>query len=316
MADKKIIAVMGATGAQGGGLVRAVLNDPQSEFAVRAITRDVNSDKAQALSHQGAEVVHGDLDRPESIREAFRGAYGAYCVTFYWAHMSPEKELAHGQTMARAAQEENLRHVIWSTLEDTREIIPPEDDRMPTLMGKYKVPHYDAKGEADRFFIEYGVPTTFLRTSFYWDNMIYFGLGPKKLPDGKYAVMLPMDNKRLPGMASEDIGLCAYGIFRRGPEFIGKTVGVAGGFLTGREMAAALSKALGREILFKDITPEEYRSFDAPGSEDMGNMFQFKRDFEKQYVAGRDLELSRELNPSLQSFDEWLERNKSRIPLE
>ena len=84
MADKKIIAVMGATGAQGGGLVRAILDDPAGGFAARAITRDVNSEKAKALARAGAEVVAADVDDAASLKRAFAGAYGAYCVTFFW----------------------------------------------------------------------------------------------------------------------------------------------------------------------------------------------------------------------------------------
>ena len=93
MAEKKIIAVVGATGAQGGGVVRAILSDAGGGFAVRALTRDVSSAKATELARMGAEVVAGDVDDPESLKRAFAGAYGAFCVTFFWAHFSPEKEL-------------------------------------------------------------------------------------------------------------------------------------------------------------------------------------------------------------------------------
>jgi uncharacterized protein YbjT (DUF2867 family) len=77
---------------------------------------------------------------------------------------------------------------------------------MPTLMGKYKVPHFDAKGEANQVFTDLSVPTTFLLTSFYWENLIYFGMGPKKGSDGKLAITFPMGDKKLPGIAAEDIG--------------------------------------------------------------------------------------------------------------
>jgi uncharacterized protein YbjT (DUF2867 family) len=185
MPEKKTIAVVGATGAQGGGLVRAILADPGGGFAARALTRNVNSDQAKALAKLGAEVVAADIDDPESLDRAFRGAYGAYCVTFFWAHFSPEKELAEATSMAKAAKRAGLQHVIWSTLEDTRQWVPLDDPRMPTLMGKYKVPHFDAKGEANHVFTELGVPTTFLLTSFYWENLINFGMAPQKGPDGK-----------------------------------------------------------------------------------------------------------------------------------
>ncbi|HXI04054.1 MAG TPA: NmrA/HSCARG family protein [Candidatus Saccharimonadales bacterium] len=316
MQEKKTIAVMGATGAQGGGLVRAILEDGTGEFAARAVTRDASSDKAKELQRLGAEVRAADLDDPESVRKAFEGAYGAYCVTFYWAHFSPEKELAHAKTMAQAAKAAGLKHVIWSTLEDTRKRVPLSDDRMPTLMEKYKVPHFDAKGEADRFFTEAGVPVTFLLTSFYWDNLVYFGMGPKKGPDGVLAFTIPMGEGKLPGMAAEDIGRCAFGIFKRGPEFIGKTVGIAGEHLTGSEMAAALSRALGREVRYNAVSPDTYRGFGFPGADDLGNMFQFKRDFQEAFCSPRNVAFARELNPKLQSFAAWLERNASRIPIE
>jgi hypothetical protein len=103
MAEKKIVAVVGATGAQGGGLARAILSDAKSEFGVRALTREVNSEKAQALAKLGAEVVAADVDDVESLKMAFAGAYGAYCVTFFWAHFSPERETASAANLAMAA---------------------------------------------------------------------------------------------------------------------------------------------------------------------------------------------------------------------
>ncbi|MEP6919371.1 MAG: NmrA/HSCARG family protein [Acidobacteriota bacterium] len=316
MAEKKMIAVLGATGAQGGGLVRAILNDPQGGFAVRAVTRDVTSPKARELADLGADVVAADVDDEGSLEKAFDGVHGAFCVTFFWAHFSPEKELAEAKGMAAAAKAAGVAHVIWSTLEDTRTFVPLEDNRMPTLMGKYKVPHFDAKGEAEHFFTDAGVPTTFLLTSFYWDNFIYFGSGPKKGPDGVLALTMPMGKGRLSGIAAEDIGRCAYGIFKRGDEYIGKKVGIAGGHLTGDEMAAGLTRALGKQVRYNDVAPEVYRSFGFPGADDLGNMFQFKRDFNDYFTGARSLETSRALNPSLQSFDAWLTANASKIPLE
>jgi uncharacterized protein YbjT (DUF2867 family) len=313
MAERKIIAVCGATGAQGGGLVRAILRDSKGGFAVRAITRDVNSDKAQELGRLGAEVVAADIDDPASIQKAFNGAYGAYCVTFFWAHFSPEKEMAEAQAMANAAKNAGLKHVIWSTLEDTRKWSPLSDNRIPTLHGKYKVPHFDAKGESNHFFIDLGVPTTLLLTSFYWDNFIYFGMGPQKGPDGKLGIGFPMDDKRLPGIAAEDIGKCAYGIFMRGNEFIGKTVGIVGESLTGAQMAAAFSDLLGQEVRYNNIPPEVYRSLGFPGADDLGNMFQFKRDFNEYFCGVREEAFSRSLNPELQDFKTWLLNNKKAI---
>ena len=314
MSDKKRIAVVGGTGAQGGGLVEAILGDAGGEYAVRVLTRNTGSEKARALAARGAEVVAADADDPASLQRAFEGAHGAFCVTFFWAHFSPEKELAHAGAMARAAEAAGVRHVIWSTLEDTRERVPLSDDRMPTLMEKYKVPHFDAKGEANRLFDR--VPTTLLHTSFYWDNLIHFGSGPQKDQDGRLVFVLPMADKKLPGIAAEDIGRCAFGIFQAGDSYVGRSLGIAGEHLTGEQMAASLTKALGQEVAYSYVPPEVYRTLGFPGAEDLGNMFQYKRDFEAEFCGLRDLATSRRLNPSLQTFDRWLAANAKRIPLE
>jgi uncharacterized protein YbjT (DUF2867 family) len=315
VADKKIIAVMGATGGQGGGLVRAIQADAAGPFRARAITRNPGSEKAKAIAKTGAEVVAGDAADVESLKKAFAGAHGVYCVTFFWEHFSPETEMAHAQNMARAAKAAGVSHAIWSTLEDSRLSIPLSDDRMPTLMGKYKVPHFDAKAESNHFFTDEGVPTTFLVTSFYWENFIVFGMGPKQGPDGTLAITLPLGDKKFPQMAVEDIGKCAYGIFKKGPQFVGQTVGVAGDHLSGAEMAAAMTRALGRQVRYNDIPPDVYRKLGFPGAEDLGNMFQFNRDFSDAFCAARSLAVSRSLNPELLTFDQWLARNKERIPL-
>jgi uncharacterized protein YbjT (DUF2867 family) len=315
MSDKRVIAVVGATGAQGGGVARAILADPDGGFAVRAMTRDPNSDKAKELAAIGAEVVAADVDDVASLARAFEGAHGAFCVTFFWAHFSGDTELAHAGNIARAAKQAGIRHAIWSTLEDTRKFISIDDDRMPTLQEKFKVPHFDAKELANAFFTEAGVPTTFLYTAFYWENFIYFGAGPQRGPDGKLALTFPMGTAKLPGIASEDIGKVAYAIFKAGDEYVGKSVHIAGEHLTGSELAAAFSKALGEEVVYNDVDPDAYRGFGFPGADELGNMFQFKRDFESDYVGARDLDRARALNPELKTFDAWLAENKELIPL-
>ena len=316
MPARKIIAVVGATGAQGGGLARAILADASGAFTVRALTRDVHSAKAQELAQHGAEVVAANLDDAASLLPAFAGVYGAFCVTNFWEHFSPERELAQANALAQAAKRGGVQHTIWSTLEDTRRFVPLDDDRMPTLMGKYKVPHFDAKGEADHLFADAGVPTTFLLTSFYWENLIHYGMGPKRGSDGVLALTLPLGDRKLPGIAAEDIGRCAFGLFRKGREHVGQRVGIAGGHPTGAQMATALGRALGQEVRYNAVPPAVYRTFGFPGAEDLGNMFQFKHDFEERYCGTRSLDVSRALNPALQTFDAWLAQNVSRIPLE
>ena len=316
MASKKpVIAVMGATGAQGGGLVRAILQDPERRFVARAITRKPDSEKARALAAQGAEVVAADADDPSSLDRAFAGATGAFCVTNFWEHFSAEREIAQARAMAQAAARADVRHVIWSTLEDTRLRVPLSDGRMPTLHGKYKVPHFDGKGESDALFAEAKVPHTLLVTSFYWDNFIFFGAGPKKDASGQLALVLPLGNMKLPGIAAEDIGPCAFGVFNRGQEMIGRTVGIAGEHLGGSEMAEELSTALGQPVRYEAVSFDAYRKLGFPGADDLGNMFQYKHDFEREFRGARPVEETRKLYPGLHTFRQWLAKYAKQIPL-
>lgn len=315
MSSKKIIAVVGATGAQGGGLARAILADAGGEYRVRALTRHVEADKAKALAAAGAEVVGADLDDEASLRRAFEGVHGAFMVTNFWEHFSPEREKTQAGNMARAAKACGVQHAIWSTLEDSRRFVPLGDPRMPTLMERYKVPHFDAKAEAEAHFHDAGVPTTFLLTSFYWENLIHFGMGPKPGPDGTLLWALPLSTAKFPGIAVEDIGRCAYGVFKRGDALVGQHVGIAGDRLTGEEMAAAMGRALGRPVRYHAVTPAEYRGFGFPGADDLGNMFQFNTEFAVEFCRPRDPAAARLLNPALQSFSQWLEAHKARIPL-
>jgi uncharacterized protein YbjT (DUF2867 family) len=248
------------------------------------------------------------------VQRAMDGAWGAFCVTNFWEYFSPDKELAQAGAMADAAAKAGVQHVIWSTLEDTRTFFAADGKRMPVLMGKYNVPHFDAKGEANALFTS-KVPTTLLYTSFYWDNLIHFGMGPKKGPDGVLAFTLPMADKRLSGIVAEDIGKCACGIFREGAVHVGKAVGIAGEHLTGAQMAAELTQVLGQAVRYNAVTPEQYRGFRFPGAEDLGNMFQFYAEFETAFMKVRPVELARRLNPELQTFAAFLARNKDRIPL-
>ena len=315
MPDKKIIAVIGATGAQGGGLVRAIHADRNGPYAARAITRKVDSDKARELAKLGVEVVAGDADDPASLERAFAGAYGAYCVTNFWEHFSAEREGVQVTAMARASRKCGLKHVVWSTLEDTRKWVPLDDKRLPTLQGKYKVPHFDGKGAVDHVFAEEAAPTSYLLAAFYWENFIYFGMGPRKGADGELTLALPLGGAKLPGISAADIGKCAYGIFRQGTGAVGKRFGVAGDVLSGPEMAEKMGRALGRKIAYSDIPFDVYRGLGFPGAEDLGNMFQFQAIRGEEFLRTRDPVLSRQLNPELLSFDAWLAANASRVPI-
>ena len=313
MPERNVIAVIGATGAQGGGLVRAILADAGGPFRARAVTRHPESEKARALAALGVEVVAGDADNQQSLERAFSGAYGAFCVTNFWEHLSAEREGRQALAMARATRAASLRHVIWSTLEDTRKWVPLGDNRLPTLQSRFKVPHFDGKGQVDREFADEAAPTSFLAAAFYWDNFIGFGMGPRTGPDGTLVFALPLGGARLPGIAAEDVGRCAYGIFRRGLAAAGQRFGVAGESLTGDQLAAKMGRALGRKVVFTDVPFDVYRGLGFPGAEDLANMFQFQAILGDEFLRLRDPNLSRALNPALLDFDGWLAANASRL---
>ncbi|MDX2644276.1 NmrA/HSCARG family protein [Streptomyces sp. PA03-1a] len=312
MTQKKIIAVLGATGAQGGGLARAILAEPDGPFAVRAITRDADSDKARALAGRGAEVVEADLGDEGSLRRAFDGAHGAYVVTNYWEGMSAETELAQAGNAARAAKDAGLRHVVWSTLEDTRAHFPVAEARVPLLDGAYTVPHFDAKAEADRFFIDLGVPTTLLRTTFYWEAFLQ-GFAPRRDDSGDLVLSLPMGGSALAGIAAEDIGRVALAIFGRGEEFVGRTVGIAGEHLTGEELASAFAELYGEPVVYRPLTHDQFRELGIPAAAEIGNMFQYYTEAAGAFTGARDLGLVRDLHPGVQTFREWLTAHKDAL---
>jgi uncharacterized protein YbjT (DUF2867 family) len=308
-----LLTIFGATGAQGGGLARAILARNKPDHRVRAVTRKPDSDAARELAQLGAEVVPADLDDAASVQRAMQGAHGVYAVTNFWEHFSPDKELRQAETLAESARREQVAHVIWSTLEDTRRFLPADGRRMPVLMGNYNVPHFDAKGEANRFFSERGLPVTFLYTSFYWDNLIHFGMGPQRGADGKLVFVLPMGDKPLPGIAASDIGACAAGVFRQGASTVGRSIGIAGEHLTGAGMAAALGRALGEPVTHVAMAPQDYAKLGFPGAGDLANMFQFKADFNDAFRAARPVAESRALHPGLLGFEAWLLAAGTRI---
>ncbi|MGE2718244.1 NmrA/HSCARG family protein [Mycolicibacterium celeriflavum] len=312
---ENVITVVGATGKQGGGLAKAILADPGGSFRLRAVTRNPQSAQARQLAAAGAEIVEADLDDRASMERAFDGARAAFVVTNYWApdegaaRSRAESELHQAETAARAAKSAGVAHVVWSTLEDTRDHFG-DDDRVPTVEGRYKVPHFDAKAEADNFFTEHGVPTTFLRTAGFYEGFLT-DLQPVRDPSGRLVLTLPMADRPMAAIAVEDIGRTALGIIKRGAEFIGETVSIAGDHLTGDEFAAELSALHGEPVLYRPQSWDELRGLGFPGAVEMGNMFQFYAEDSERFTAVRDLAFVRTLNPELQSFRDWVARQKT-----
>jgi len=315
MSDRKVIAVLGATGAQGGGLARAIAADRDGPFVARAVTRHPESEKARILAGLGIEVVAGNSDDEASLVRAFAGAHGAFCVTNYWEHFSAEREGAQATAMAHASRAAGVQHIVWSTLEDTRLRLPLTDGRLPVIGGTYNVPHFDSKGQVDDVFALEAAPTTFLLAAFYWENFIFFGMGPRRNEAGGLTLALPLGGAKLPGIAAEDIGKVAYGIFRSGAATVGQRIGIAGEVLSGEEIAGKLSHALGQPVTFTDVPFDTYRGLGFPGAQDLGNMFQYQAIMGDEFVHSRDVARARALNHALLDFDAWLAARAAQIPL-
>jgi uncharacterized protein YbjT (DUF2867 family) len=304
-----LITVFGATGRQGGGLVRAMLADPHRRFRVRAVTRRPRSDAARALAAAGADVCAADLDVAASVERAMRGAHGAFCTTSSREHGSPERELAHAHGLARAAARAGVAHVVWATFEDTREFV--RCGAMPARCGRYNVPSQDAKGEANRAFVDSGVPTTLLYPSFAWDDLLRIGVARR--PDGTLELLLPFDATTLPGMAAEDVGTCALALFVLGEDAIGKSVGLAGEHLAGARMAELLAAALGTPVVHAPPRPDMFAARDLPGAAELANLFCFKRDCERIYRNARSVRCTRELHPQALTFTGWLAKHRAAL---
>ena len=311
MTETKTIAVVGAAGATGGGLARAILTDPLGDFACRAITRTPDSDAARALADQGAAVVHADLDDVDSLAAAFEGAYGAFCMTSFFEHVDAEREATQAANLARAAATAGIHHAIWNTAEDTRRRYPLDDDRMPTLQGRFKVPQWDAKAEGDARFEETRVPTTYLLTPFHWEAWVSGLAAPQPGPDGVLTVAMPLGEALLPGISAEDIGRCAYGIFRGGLDFRGLTVGIAGEHITGERLADGLSRVYAEHVRYESLPLEVFRSLPFPGVDVAANMLQYVAEANEEYCRLRDVRLAKLLNPSLLGFDAWVSRTRA-----
>jgi uncharacterized protein YbjT (DUF2867 family) len=280
---------------------------------LRAIVRNARSPAASASRRRVDQIVEADLDDVDTIRRAFEGCDRAYCVTPSDADDELGRETARARNMAAAARDARLEHVVWSTQEDTRPVLDAANSEIPLLGGRFRVPSYDAKAEADASFREYGVPTTFMRTSFYWESLLAPHIGPQLAPDGAAVIRWPLGTAKLPGIAIADIGRCAVGLFEQQYAYTGRTLGICAEQLTGFEIAAALGDALGIECRYEPIEPEEFRrNLPRPSAAGTTNMFQYKRDFTHAHTRCRSVEKSRSLNPRLQTFRQWLAESSTR----
>lgn len=293
---RRTILVTGATGAQGGGVVRQLLS--RGRFAVRAFTRNPDSPAAQQLRELGAEVAKGDLDDRGSIRAALQGVYGVFGVTNFWEHFDREAE--HGRNLVNAVAGANVEHFVLSTL-------PPIAKE---TNGALKSPHFDIKAEYEEYARSLGIPSTFIHVPFYFDNFLAF-FPPRPTGDGSYQFGFPQGETPLAAIAVEDVGKIVAPIFEQPERYIGKVVKLAGDEIPPSAYAAAMGKRLGADIRYAHVPREVFAALGFPGAEDLADMFEYYR----LHIPSRrqDIEACRTLAPELQNFETWVAKNEQKL---
>ncbi|XP_068102556.1 nmrA-like family domain-containing protein 1 isoform X2 [Hyperolius riggenbachi] len=294
MPDKKVIVVFGATGAQGGSVASALLED--GTFAVRAVTRDPTKPAAEKLKEAGAEVVAADLDDEKSLEAALSGAYGTFVVTNYWEHLDQDKEVAQGKRIADVTKRLELELVVFSGLENVKKLNE----------GKLEVQHFDGKGEVEAYFWEIGVPMTSVRLACYYENLLTFFRPQKDKDSGDYSLAIPMGDIPMDGFSVKDLGGVVLSIFLSPSKYLSQAIGLSTERLTVDEYAAIMSKVLGKTIKNAKMSPEAYEKLGFPGAQELANMFRFY-----MQKPDRNIELTLQLNPKAKKFQEWLEAHKA-----
>jgi len=299
----KVIAVFGATGSQGGSVAHALLKD--GKFKVRALTRNVNSDKAKALKEQGAEVVQVDLDDSvDQIAKSLEGAYGVFLVTDFWTVF--DKELGQGKKAADAALKAGVKHFVFSSLSHVIKL----------TNGKIPVPHFDLKAEIEEHIRDLSAKnsefvSSFVYAPFYAQNLTTF-FAPRKGDDGTYSITLPLDPKQHPMEIADinDIGPIVAAIFNDQKKFSGAAIPFAGSVVTGDQIAQAISKSTGKKVVFNYVEPKVFATFGFPGAGEMANMFQFYSELGS--FPGKDIKVAQGLAKQ-STLDEYLSKNPIKL---
>jgi uncharacterized protein YbjT (DUF2867 family) len=279
----KTILVTGATGRQGGAVIRHML--PRG-WKLRVLTRHVTSHSAKDLAAQGIELAQGDLEDPASLTSAVRGAYGIYSVQDFWA-VGAKREVQQGKNLADAAKKAGVQHMVYSSVGGAER--------------NTGIPHWESKWEIEKYIRSLGLPVTILRpVTFmegYYIDQVEIGILKGKLTDAVRA------DKPYQTIATDDIGAFAALAFERPKEFIGLELEIAGSELTNSEAAKIFSRVLGKPVKFQKLPLPLIRI--VLGKE----FYQMFRWFnESGYKA--DIPGLRRKYPEvpLQSLEEWLRR--------
>ena len=266
--NKKLIAVIGATGRQGGGVVRA-LQAGGGQFKVRALSRN-------PLKHRNLadEVVEADLNRPDTLQPAFAGAHGVFLVTSSW--LEGTDEFAQGTAAVRAAKAAGVKHFIWSTLPDVKAISG----------GKFDVPHFTGKAKVDRVVTEAGFANhTFVIAPFFYQNLAGT-LAPQQQADGSMGWALPLDpSVRCIHMGDiRELGTIVAGAFAHPDQAgHGEYLPLVGDFMSFNEIVDVLNRQ-GHNFSFTQVPADVFATL-FPGAAEIAAMFRY---FEAHTYLGSD----------------------------
>jgi uncharacterized protein YbjT (DUF2867 family) len=296
MNQKKTILVTGATGAQGGSVARALLQ--QGKFHVRILTRDDTSMKAIALQQAGADIAIGNLEDVDSLHKAMKDVYGVFGVTCYDEHY--EKEIQQGKNLVDAVKHSGVKHFIYSSSPNYHKL----------SRGEKSVPLHDIKAMIQEYTKSLGIPASFVHVAFYYENFInLFPLQRDRQNNLHFG--FPQGNAKLAMASVADVGGVVATIFDYPVEYIGRTVGIVGEDRTCAEYAHIMSKVLRRNVYYHHIPRDIFIGVDYPQADAWADAFEVQR----QYIHNHQLDLieSYGLNPRMQTFETWLEKNKVRI---
>jgi len=249
--DKRVITVLGSTGAQGGSVVRALLD--QNYWQVRAVTRNARSLAARRLAEAGCAIAEADLNTPDTLLEALRGSYGVFAVTNFWDPATRMGEFEQGRNLVLAAKDAEIQHFIWSTLPDYQALSG----------GKYPVPHFTGKARVDREITYAGFRHhTFVEAPFYFQNFLTIH-APRKSPEGRDLWRYPADKEkcRFPCGDIADLGRIVAAAFNR-PESVGggEHLALASDYLSWQDLVDIL-KIKRHRLDYERVSAEEYDRF-------------------------------------------------------
>lgn len=294
--QRPVALVVGATGSQGGSVVRALLG--RGEYRVRAITRAPRSEQAQALRAAGVEVLRGDLDDRRSLRTALAGAEVAFGVTNYWEHFDREAEL--GLKLVDALADSGVRHVVLSSRPSAKRI----------SNGEFSIASFEGKARMEDAAMAIGLPATFVHPAFFYENFLSLFV-PQRQADGTFRFGFPQGDAPLAGFAAEDLGGAVAEIFARGESLIGERLPLVGEVSTPAEYAEVMAAVSDEVVRYRHVPWEVFLTYGFPGAHDLANTFDFYRTQEARARAG--LIACKTLFPGVRRFARWLVEHRAEF---